>query len=795
MHGFLTDLRHSVRGLLRQPGFAATAILALAIGVGSSTAMFSVVDAALLRPLPYTLPDRLIEVTSVNDRGEHVPMGAVEFFALEKHARTVEAIGVFAPHSATVVSASGARHVKAADLSASLFATLGIAPAHGRAFETSEDLAGGESAAIVSDSFWRRELGADPAAIGRTLLVDHKSVRVVGVLPPDAAFPRLERYELFLSLGITPEWLAMPAARGGLYAFARLKSGVGASAAKAEMDGILRSTSGYTVAVEPLLHWITGEAAPALKAALAAALLLLAIACANVMLLLLMRGVVRGRETAVRAALGGGPRRMALQQVAEALLLSIAGGVLGLLFAKLAVDMVVAFSPDGIPRLRELRVDWGVASFAIVTSLISGALAGIASAAHALRRDLFLVLKEGGAGGTPGASRSHLREGLVIAQLSIALVLTTGAGLLVRSLQRFANEPVGVETKNAVASFVHPQGVLAAAASSELLDSARAIPGVVSAGMVGFLPLDSTRSGWDDSVFVEGRNPTDTAPDTADLNWFTPGYLASAGIHLIKGRDFTGADTNAAVAIVSATFVSRFLSGREPIGAFVRSSDWMPTTFTVVGVIDDVRQWGPGYPASPQLYLPQGHFARKAEPYRDGGMLLVKSSLPLGQLERALHAAAAPLGSQIALGTLKPLDEYLSSHFRQRRFQLDLALAFALAALLLAGLGVYGAMAFSVVQRRRELAVRTALGAQRGQLFALVLARGARIAALGICCGVAGALVFSRFLSALVYGVGERDPLTYALVAATLGAVTLAATLLPAFSASHADPMTAIRSE
>jgi predicted permease len=406
------------------------------------------------------------------------------------------------------------------------------------------------------------------------------------------------------------------------------------------------------------------------------------------------------------------------------------------------------------------------------------------------------LLKDGGAFATPSGTRSRLRDALVIAQLALALLLATGAGLLVRSLERLAAVPLGLEPANLVASFVYPQGASFTPATAQLLAATQAIPGVESAALVGYLPLDASR-GWDDTLIVEGRNPTDTTPDVASINWFSPGYLATAGIRLVKGRDLGTADDahSAPVAVVNETFVARFLSGREPIGALFRSYDWPGISFAVVGVIQDVRQWGPASTSLPEVYLPQLRFARNEPAYADGALLVVKSGLPPGRVEAALRTAAAPLDSQLLLGATQPLDHYLGGHFRQRRFQLGLAVAFASAALGLAALGVYGAMAFSVVQRRRELAVRAALGAQRRQLSALVLARAARLALLGVSLGVLGAVALSRFLAALLYGVSERDPLTFAVVAATLGTIALAASLLPALAAARLDPMTVLRSE
>lgn len=807
MHGFFGDVRQSLRAFRREPGFTAIAIVALALGVGSSTAMFSIVDTVLLRPLPYVAPERQLLVTALDGNHQRVPMGNAEFLQLQRPTTTLDAFGAFYPHRATVMTPSGPRQAWVANVSASLFRTLGIQPVLGRAFDPTEDIAGAPPVVIVSDAFWRRELGADPAVLGRTLEVDSPGggagaseshlATIVGVLPRGVAFPRLTRQELFLPLGIPSGQAATPGpARNGLYGFARMKPGVTAAAAKAEMGSVVHGLTGYDVDVEPLFQWVTADAAPALRAAFAGVLLLLVIACTNVALLLVMRGTARGRDLAIRAALGGGRGRVALQQVSEGLFLALAGGALGVGIAVLAVRGVAELAPSGIPRLHEVHVDARMAAFALLASVLSGALAGAASAGAALRSDLFLLLKDGGVGATPGSARSRVRDGLVVAQLALALLLATGAGLLLRSLDRLSAVPLGLEPKDLFATFVRTQGASSAPALAQLLAAARTIPGVENAALVGTIPFETGR-GWDDTISIEGRNASATTPDVASINWFTPGYLETAGIRLIKGRDLASSDTarSAPVALVNETFVARYLAGREPIGALFKSYDWPQTTFAVVGVVQDVRQWGPAEAPIPEVYLPELVFARNENAYRDGAMLVVRSRLPPGHVEAAVRSAGARLESQVRLGPTRPVDEYLGSFFRQRRFQVQLAVLFAMAALSLAALGVYATMAFSVVQRRRELAVRAALGAHRGQLFALVLARAFRLAVVGIVLGIAGSLALSRFLSALLYGVSERDPLTLVLVGGTLGAVALAASLLPALTAARIDPMTVLRSE
>jgi putative ABC transport system permease protein len=431
-------------------------------------------------------------------------------------------------------------------------------------------------------------------------------------------------------------------------------------------------------------------------------------------------------------------------------------------------------------------------AFGFVTAFTCGVLAGGASAWHALRPDTFPLLKDGGSTATAGRVGSRSRDALIVAQIAIGLLLAVGAGLLVRSLQRFSQVPVGFEPKSLSAMIVYPREKASKEFAQDLLAAARAIPGVKRAALVGYLPLDLDRS-RDDTAIIAGRLAPPTDPDLASVNWFSPGYLQTAGMRLEKGRDLNSADASAAV--VNETFVNRYLAGRDPIGVSFSMVDWPGATFAVGGVVADVRQWGPAYPPLPEVYLPQAVFARNQEAANDGAVLLLQSSLPQGVLDAALRKTAAQFDGRFLFGPLRPLDDYLAGHLRQRKLQLGLALTFATVALGLAALGVYGTMAYSVVQRRRELGVRAALGARGEQLARLVVVRAARLAAGGLIAGLAGAFAFTRFLSALLYGVGARDPLTFVVAAGALLTVALAAALLPAVAAARTDPMTALRSE
>jgi len=797
VRALLTDLRQSLRALVREFRFTSVAVVALAVGIGSATAMFSVLDAALLRPLPYVAADRLLQLLSVDGSGQRVPMGAVEFLELAKRSRTAEVVAAVYRSPITVQSGKTVRTLHRADVSSSIFATLGIRPALGRAFEPAEDFAGRPAVTILSDAYWRREMNGDPDVLGRTIQVEHQSAVVVGVLPRGAVIPRAENAELFFPLGITAQEMAVPAARSGLYGFARLEPGVSLASARSEMDSIVRATSGYGIALEPLQRALTAQGAPALRAAFAATVLLLLLACANVALLLLLRATSRARDLAIRAALGGGRRRIASQHVMEGVLLAAAGGAAGLLCASLVLQAVIALAPPGIPRLHEVRVDARMAVFAVLASLTSGALAGAASAFRALHSELLPLLNDGGAA-TASGSRSRFRDALVVAQIALALVLATGTGLLLRSLQRFASVPLGFEPQGVQAAFVYPRRDLQLAPVTEVLAKVRALPGIQNAAFIGYLPMDALRGGggWDAIVHVEGRSPSATAPDVAAINWLTPGFVATAGIRLLKGRDLEPADDSggAPVALINEAFASRYLSGREPIGALFSSAAWNGITFRVVGVVGDMRQWGPAHGSLPEAYLPQDQFLRNAGARGNGAMLVVKTTLPEASVDAAVRAAVEPF-DQLSIDTIRPLGSFLDFYFAERRFQLGAATAFALAAIALAAIGVYGAMAFSVVQRRRELAVRAALGAGKRELFRLVLARGVWLAAAGICLGAASALALSRFLSAILFGIGARDPVTFVAAIATLGTVAIAASLIPARAASRLDPMTILRRE
>lgn len=619
MRALILNLRQSLRGFLRQPGFTAIAVLALAIGVGSSTAMFTIVDTVLRRPLPYAAPERLLMIIALDGEGQKVPLGPAQFLHLQEHVTSAEAVGVFAGGSGTIATPFGVKQAPVGHLSASLFKTLRMGPALGRAFEPAEDYAGNDAVAVVSDAFWRRELARDPGALGRVIQIDRRPVTIVGVMRSDAIFPKLGRYELFVPLGITREQLATRDDRTGLFGIVRMKPGVTPDGAKAELDAVLRAFSKNGIEATRFLPWLTESYAPALEAAFAGVLLLLLIACANVALLLLMRGAARARDLAIRAALGGGRGRIARQHILEAIALALGGGALGLMLASFAIRALAALAPvDLLPRIKEVRVDWRVAAFALIAALAAGALSGVVSAWQAQRGDVFGLLKDGGAN-TAGTARSRIRDALVVAQLAVALVLAAGTGLLVRSMERLAAVPLGMDPKHLSGTFVYAQGEASPAAAAQLLDAARKTAGVEDASLVGVLPFEPGVRSWGETVDIVGRTHSDGVWDVVLPNWFTKGYLAMAGTRLLKGRDLADTDTatSTPVALVNQTFVDRFLAGRDPIGVNFGMTGWK-VKFTVAGVVQDVHQWGPGEAVAPQVYLPHAQFALAPQNYQQG---------------------------------------------------------------------------------------------------------------------------------------------------------------------------------
>jgi len=818
MQWLLQDLRWAARSLRKTPRFTVAAVLALAAGIGGSVALFSVFDAVILRPLRLPESERLVEISQTAEDGSPSEWAPANYRDLEHEAAPLfEKIAAWYPRSGSLSGAAGADYVLLGAVTTGFFSTLGVRPVLGRDFQAGEDLAGSDQELIVTDRYYRSALGGDPRSIGRTLVLDDRRYTVIGVLPPDFRFPRLEEAGGFVPAGFNAIDLAN---RGSqyLHAVARLRRGVSLDRARAELGPIGARIAerdpvllhGRTAMAVGLQAVLIAPVRPLLGMLFAAVLLVLLIACANVAGLLLARGVARQREVAVRAALGGRRARIVWQLFAESLLVALAGGVLGLAVAHWSMGALVAAAPPGTPRLDEVTLDWGVAAFAACVALLSAVLAGLWPALQGSRVSPGLALKESSRGLAGGRGRARARSALVIGQIALALVLLAGAGLVVRSFERLVSAPLGFDPQRVLTARV-PLALSPlrwrtpaeyARFYAELVRRVGALPGVASASTATLGPLDELGA-WNNEFVIEGRAAT-AAGETpwAMLNWATPGFFSTMGIRLVEGRFFDDRDQPGSLraSVVNQTFVRRFFPASSPVGQRIRlrfgvnglfgrlgetSADWR---YEIVGVMADADEFGPGQPVEPQIVLSafQQGFPRM------NLLVRTQASDPLS-IAPAVRKALASLDPSIPLARVRSYPDILSESTGRHRFPLLLLSIFGAVALALAALGIYGIVSFSVEQRTHEIGIRLALGARAEAVQRMLLVQGMSLAAAGIGLGLLGSFAATRVLRNLLYGVSATDPVTFAGVAILLACVAALASLLPARRATRIDPMTALK--
>jgi putative ABC transport system permease protein len=804
----MNDLRYAVRQLLRSPGFSAIAIVTIALGIGACTAIFSVVSGVLLRPLPYPESDRLVVVRETNfPTFPEFSVSPGNYFSWLEQSTSWQSLAAVRNVSYNLTGRGEPQRLQGLRVTANYLRTLGVAPALGRDFSPEDDVPGHERVAILSHGFWQRLLGGRPDVLGQTLQLDGQPFTVVGVMP--ASFQpqsrrvdRGVRAELYTPAAYTPDDHSQ---HGGHYigVFGRLKAGVGVDQARSEMSLIADrlakqfpgTNKGWGVKLTPMLDADVGEVRPVLMALLGAVGFLLLIACANVANLLLVRATARRKEIAVRGALGAGRGRIVRQLLTESVLLALLGGLLGLLVAQGGVSALLALAPDALPRAREVTIDLGALGFSVGLALVTGIVFGLMPAIQVTRLDLQQTLKQGGRGATDGSSRHRLRGALVVTELATALVLLVGAGLLMRSFVHLQGVDVGFRPDNAVAVALQLPGKKYATDPQQatFIDRATrslaAIPGVQAVGAGHVVPLGG------DYVLgfeIKGRPPI--APsDLPITNYYAVGadYFRAMGIGLVRGRTFTAIDTAASepVGIISESMARRHFRGEDPIGKFIKvtydSAKWL----RIVGIVRDVRQYDLHSDVTVQTYEPvlQRPFESLTFIVRTGG--------PVGGLPGAIRRAIYDVDRDQPIATIRPLQELVDRSIARQRFAMLLFAVFSATALLLAAIGIYGVMAYSVRQRTGEIGVRIALGARSGDVLGLVFRQGGRLLALGLAAGVAGALLLTRFLSTLLFGVSAHDPLTFVAIALLLSLTAALACLLPARRASTIDPMTALRSE
>jgi predicted permease len=807
LEDLLQDLRHGARLLRRNPGFTFIAVLTLALGIGANTAIFSLVNGILLRPLPYSHPEQLTDVTGF------YPKGALA--ALRERSHTMDVAGYVEGYQFNLTGLGEPFRLNGTLVSAELFRVLGADAAFGRTFHAGEDLAGQSSFVILSQSLWQQHFASDPGIIGHWINLEGVQRQIVGVMPPNFRFPSPQS-DVWIPLDMDSRDVQRYWAGDFMPVIGRLRPGVTMQQAAAEIR-LLQSqlpalfpwpmprSWNAGVSVVSLQTGLVSDVRARLLILLAAVALVLLIACANVANLTLSRATIRQKEMAIRTSMGAARHRIVLQLITESLLMAAVGGALGLFLAGIGLSLLKSALPAGTPRLADVALDGHVLVFTGVLVIFTGVVSGVAPAFQFSRSELTESLKAGGRGTTLSTGR-RVRSALVIGELSLAVLLVCAAGLLIRSLWALSHVDPGFHSENVLTARVTPNESFCGEPGRcfsfyhDLLGRVRALPGISDAALVSTLPLDGRVSKR--SADVEDYLPTNDKP--APLFWLdavSPGYFSTMRISLLRGRQFTEADTtgNPRTAVVSAETARRFWPGQDAVGKhlrFVGQTDWC----TIVGVASDVRGYDlrhsiPDF-MDGLIYVPYGPGATLEDGNTPAEMtLVIRSASAAPQLEESLRSLASSLNPETPVSEVKPMPMILSGATSAPRAITSLFAAFAALALILGVIGIYGVISFFVGQRTREIGIRIAMGAQRRDILRLVVNEGLSLTLIGIVVGLAAAFALTRFLGTLLYDVSATDPLDFTAVAALFAGVALAACYIPARRAMRVDPMVALRHE
>jgi putative ABC transport system permease protein len=802
----MADLRYAVRMLAKSPAFSLIAILTLGLAIGANSAIFSVVDAVLLRPLPYPHSEQLVRVFGSQPQLALAPTAPANFIEWKEENQVFDRIGTYVGQGFNLLGGDKPERVIGVRASADLLQLLGVQPALGRLFTNDEDQEGRGQVVILSHEFWRNRFGGEPNTLQQTITLNDQPYTVIGVMPAGFAFPGT-RTQVWVPVAFNA---AERKTRDTNFidVVARLKPGVSIEQARANMNAVARSqterypktNTGIGVKVVSLQEHTVGDVRPMLVVLLGAVAFVLLIACANVANLLLARAAARQREMAIRGALGASRTRVVRLLLTESVLLAVVGGAVGLLLAIWSLDLLVSLKPANLPRLAEIGVNRTVFLFTLAVSVVTGLLFGVAPALQVSKMDLNEGLKESSRGGTDSPRRHRMRALLVVSEVALSLVLLVGAGLMIRSFSRLLAVDPGFKADHVLTAFVslpvskYPKREEQTAFFDRLLERLRNVPGVSAAGVVSDIPLyGGSSTGFD----VDGR--PEAAPGQrplTDYRVINPDYFATMGMKLVKGRAFSRYDNEDApgVVIINETMAARFFAGEDPVGRRLDLSGDPKDLREIVGVVGDVRNYGVDAEVKPEVYVP---FLQSAPGYLSGMVsamtIAVRSAIEPTALAASLREQVQALDKDQPVSEIRTMEWYLADSMAQRRFNVLLLGAFAGLALILAAVGIYGVIAYTVTQRTHEMGIRIALGAQGGDILKLIFAHAMLTTLAGIVIGLGAAFGLTRLLQNLLYQVTATDPFVFASITLLLLVVAMAATYIPARRAMKVDPITALR--
>lgn len=801
METLLRDLRYGMRSLLKRPGFTAVALIALALGIGANTAIFSLVNAVLLRPLPFADPDRLVWAWgNIRNGGSRASVAPLDFLDYRQQNTTFEhfAARMSVPLAVNLTGTGDPERLTGALVTGDYFDTLGVQPAVGRAFQLQNEKTGEDQVAVLSYGLWQKRFGGDPQIVNKTVTLDGKTVVVLGVMPKDFSFPAATDIWVPMNFDANPGMKQRKA--HFLRPIARLKPGITLAQAQSDLDSVARrleeqypdTNTGWNLRLVSLREQLVGNTRPILFILFGAVGFVLLIACANVANLLLVRAATREREIALRTALGAGRFRIMRQMITESVVLALAGGALGSFLAVWGVELLVALSGDNLPATAQVKIDGNVLAFTLVISLVTGVLFGLAPALRTMKLNLSESLKDGGRTGSEGVQRNRTRSVLVVLESAVAVVLLIGAGLLVRSLLRLQDTNPGFDANNVLTMRIdlpekkYDTPEKAGNFFSQLETRLQSVPGVETVGSISELPLTGQPN--DMPYHVEGRPPA--SPNQGfddDFRRINQNYFKAMRIPLLRGRNFTEQEVNqnAHLIIVSDLLVQQVFPNEEPIGKrLVMMMGNQP--FEIIGVVGDVRHNDLATPPGPIMYIPVR---------QQGTNVVVRTSNDPASIVPAVRKEVHAIDPDQPIAAVKTMNDWMNTSVAGPKYRTALIGLFAVLALVLASTGIYGVMAYSVTQRTHEIGVRMALGARRLDVLKLVVRQGMLLVLAGTALGLIGAFALTRVMATLLFGVTPKDPATFVVVSLILTIVAFVACFIPAHRATKVDPLVALRYE